>query len=149
MRTLYAFEGSGITVAGEVVDAGTGAVVHSDQAIEVESADAAEVLVLQGRPIGEPVAQYGPFVMNDEAGIEQAIADYRATGFGGWPWPSEEFVHGADPARSRASARRHTRAGVDLISANNVATGVDFVIARSTCGCTRAVRTRRTRTRNE
>jgi redox-sensitive bicupin YhaK (pirin superfamily) len=98
-RTLYVFEGEGIDIDGDEIGASTGVVVRADRAIELRSDTGAEVLLLQGRPIGEPVAQYGPFVMNDEAGIEQAIDDYRSTGFGGWPWPSDELVHGADPAR--------------------------------------------------
>ncbi len=72
--------------------------------------DGAEALVLQGRPIGEPVAQYGPFVMNDDAGIEQAFADYRETGFGGWPWPTDDPVHGRDAGRFARHAGRSGRA---------------------------------------
>jgi redox-sensitive bicupin YhaK (pirin superfamily) len=99
VRTLYVFEGDGVRFAGEAVAGSTGAVVRGDEPVAVHAPGPSEVLVLQGRPIGEPVAQYGPFVMNDEAGIQQAFADYRATGFGGWPWPSSEPVHGPDPAR--------------------------------------------------
>ena len=41
----------------------------------------AQVLMLQGRPIGEPVAQYGPFVMNTRAEIHQAIQDLESGTF--------------------------------------------------------------------
>lgn len=99
VRTLYFFEGTDLEVGGEPLGTSTAAVVDAGQELAVTSAGGAEVLVLQGRPIGAPVAQYGPFVMNTEAEIEQAFADYRETGFGGWPWPSDEPVNASDQPR--------------------------------------------------
>ena len=58
-----------------------------------------ELLLLRGRPIGDPVAHHGPFVMNAPHEIEQAIVDYRRTGFGGWPWGSDGPVHPREDGR--------------------------------------------------
>ncbi|MFM2073237.1 MAG: hypothetical protein RLZZ623_3501 [Actinomycetota bacterium] len=107
LRVMYVFDGadgsgndvSGVTIDGDAVGVGEGVVLECNRDVEVASLNGAEVLVLQGRPIGEPVAQHGPFVLNDRAGVEQAFRDYQATRFGGWPWPSDEPVHGDDPAR--------------------------------------------------
>jgi len=99
IRVLYVFEGS-VVAGGEDAPKDTGLVVDAAQAAAlVAGADGAEILMLQGRPIAEPVAQYGPFVMNTEAEIQQAFADYRRTGFGGWPWDRPDPVHGRDAGR--------------------------------------------------
>lgn len=98
-RMLYLFAG-GARVAGESVDAPTGLQLAPGIAIElVAGGQGAELLLLQGRPIGEPVAQQGPFVMNTRAEIAQAYHDYQRTQFGGWPWNSDAPVHGKDAAR--------------------------------------------------
>ena len=99
-RKLYFFKGAGISMAGTRVDQHAAIELRADQAAELVNGDAeAELLMLQGRPIGEPVAQYGPFVMNNEQELQQAFDDYRRTRFGGWPWPSPAPVHGSDPVR--------------------------------------------------
>jgi quercetin 2,3-dioxygenase len=99
-RTLYLFGGGELHIAGQVLPARHGAALRPDlPAPLVAGADGADLLLLQGRPIGEPVAQYGPFVMNTRAEIQQAFMDYQQTQFGGWPWPSEAPVHGRDQAR--------------------------------------------------
>lgn len=93
-RMLYMFSGDSVSVGGKRVNMGLVAQLVSDAAASVTAGTVAcELLVLQGRPIGEPVVQHGPFVMNTPAEINQAISDYRRTGFGGWPWTADGPVH--------------------------------------------------------
>lgn len=55
---------------------------NSGQKISVEALEDSKVLMLSGEPIDEPIAQYGPFLMNTEAEIKQAINDYNQGKFG-------------------------------------------------------------------
>ncbi|MFP5502201.1 MAG: pirin-like C-terminal cupin domain-containing protein, partial [Candidatus Sericytochromatia bacterium] len=108
-RTLYFFEGEGLRVSGTPIPPGTGARVQADVPLELAAGPTENrLLILQGRPIGEPVAQYGPFVMNTRAEIQQAFMEYQATGFGGWPWPAQGPVHPRDAGRFARFPDGHT-----------------------------------------
>lgn len=93
-RTLYFYEGTDFSVDGTSIP--------EYHAIDVESAMdltlktgtvGAKVLILQGRPINEPVVQHGPFVMNSRQEIQEAFNDYQRDHFGGWPWSRYDQVH--------------------------------------------------------
>ena len=98
-RMLYVFAGDGLHVDDTTVDAPTGVVVDAGADVELRASGPTEMLMLQGRPLGEPVAQYGPFVMNTRAEVEQAFDDYQRTRFGGWPWDRDDPVHGPSDER--------------------------------------------------
>jgi quercetin 2,3-dioxygenase len=93
-RILYFYRGTSIKVAGTDVENYNLIRIHPDQEIVIESGEKESyLLMLQGMPINEPVAQHGPFVMNTEAEIQQTMEEYRRTQFGGWPWDQEDHVH--------------------------------------------------------
>lgn len=73
---LYVYEGS-LEVAGRAVTKGELAQLSDSGPLTLESGDGAKVLLLAGRPLHEPIVQYGPFVMNSREEIEQALRDFR------------------------------------------------------------------------
>ncbi len=74
---LYLFEGA-LQTGDQAIPANHLAVLTGGDQVSVRAgADGARFLLLAGRPLGEPIVQYGPFVMNTREEIEQAAADYR------------------------------------------------------------------------
>jgi quercetin 2,3-dioxygenase len=93
-RAIYFFEGSGLDIDGQAIPDYHSVVLRSDQAVSMKAgARDLNLLLLQGRPIGEDVYQYGPFVMGSRQEIDDAYNDYQETRFGGWPWNTPEPVH--------------------------------------------------------
>jgi redox-sensitive bicupin YhaK (pirin superfamily) len=113
-RALYFFEGSSVQVASRTFAAPSGIVLVPDVAVDVVAqAGRARLMLLQGKPIGAPVVQHGPFVMNSADEIRQTFADYRRTGFGRWPWPSQAPVHRRGEGRFARHADGRVERGGD------------------------------------
>lgn len=99
-RMLYFFAGSKLTVGKTQLHRGTGARLKPEVEAHLQNHEGeGEFLILQGRPIGETVVSYGPFVMNSQAEIRQAFLDYQQTQFGGWPWKQDDPVHPREKGR--------------------------------------------------
>ena len=74
---VYVYRGE-ITIAGQSVPSQRMAILNNgSDGVLIEAHDEARALLIAGRPLGEPIAQYGPFVMNTEQEIYQALKDYR------------------------------------------------------------------------
>lgn len=100
LRTLYFFEGEQLLVDGKKIGKRTGIAVNPSRAMQIKAdVGGADILMLQGRRIGEPVAQHGPFVMNTAQEIQQAFQDYQRTRFGGWPWNTSAPAHAPTEGR--------------------------------------------------
>ncbi|PIB35337.1 pirin [Reichenbachiella sp. 5M10] len=99
-RTLYFYQGTGLKIEGREINDYHLVDVDSTTELTLEGGSSdCYVLLLQGKPLHEPVVQHGPFVMNTHEQIHQTMLEYGRTQFGGWPWPKSEQVH--DPMRGR------------------------------------------------
>lgn len=77
----YVFDGEAAKVGGEALTRSELGVLSKGRTLHLAADAPARVLVVAGRPLSEPVARYGPFVMNTPAQIHEAIADFRAGKF--------------------------------------------------------------------
>ena len=100
IRTIYFYEGSTIEISGESIQLNHGIEVEVSKEIKLNAGNKdAKVLILQGKPIKEPVAKYGPFVMNSDEELQNAMDEFRLTQFGGWPWRYPDNVHETNRGR--------------------------------------------------
>jgi redox-sensitive bicupin YhaK (pirin superfamily) len=100
-RQLFFFEGESLQLGdGYALAVSNGLTLRSEADLELKNSNStAKLLLLQGKPIDEPVAQHGPFVMNTRQELQQAFTDYHKDQFGGWPWPRNDQVHGPQKGR--------------------------------------------------
>jgi hypothetical protein len=78
----YVFDGDAAMVGGERLQRSELGVLSDGEQLQLAGGEkASRLLVVAGRPLREPVARYGPFVMNTQAQIHEAIADFRAGKF--------------------------------------------------------------------
>lgn len=110
-RSLYYYQGSSLEIAGLEM--------HPDHAFELNpelpitlknGLEKSHLLILQGKPINEPVVQHGPFVMNSQQEIMEAIQDFQETQFGGWPWDTNAPVH----ERAKGRFAKHVDGKVEI-----------------------------------
>lgn len=99
-RTLYFYKGNQLKISGTTIENYHMVYLTPNTELTLTAGEKeCGILILQGKPINEPVVQYGPFVMNTQQEIQSTFEEYRRTEFGGWPWSTSEPVHGLGKGR--------------------------------------------------
>lgn len=73
---IYCYQGE-LSIEGKAAPLDAATVLSDGKNLTVKAMDDSRFLLLSGKPINESIAQYGPFVMNTQAELEQALRDYR------------------------------------------------------------------------
>ncbi len=99
-RSLYFFDGEKMKIADQEVASNLAVELRTHREVVLENGpQESQLLLLQGRPIDEPVVQYGPFVTNSRAEVQEVMNEFQRTQFGGWPWPRPDQVHPREKGR--------------------------------------------------
>jgi quercetin 2,3-dioxygenase len=99
-RSIFYYKGDQIDLDGKNIPSNHIIEVHPNEDIIITNGNEDSFfLILEGKPIGEPVVQHGPFVMNTVEEIRETMQEYGRTQFGGWPWEEREVAHPRDSVR--------------------------------------------------
>jgi len=99
-RSVFFYKGENIKIEDQKISFNHIIELEAGENITIQNGNKESYfLILEGKPIGEPVAQHGPFVMNTQQEIREAMRDYGKTQFGGWPWSETEVVHSRNKGR--------------------------------------------------
>jgi len=99
-RNAYFYKGGTLKMSGESIPVFSRIKSNSQENWEiVNGSQVSHLLILQGKPLLEPVAKYGPFVANSQYEIQEIFQKFQETQFGGWPWGDLDYTHG--PLRGR------------------------------------------------
>jgi len=99
-RSVFFYKGERIEIEDQTISSDHVIVLEAGENIPFKNGNSASYfLILEGNPIGESVVRHGPFVMNTQQEIREAMRDYGSTQFGGWPWPEAAVVHSKNKGR--------------------------------------------------
>lgn len=99
-RSIYFYKGERLLIDGTTIPEYHSAILSPEYEMKIKAGNKeCRFLLLQGKPIQEPVVQHGPFVMNNRQEIQQAFNDYQRDQFGGWPYEVSGPVHDKSKGR--------------------------------------------------